>query len=104
MMDATEKLIERLNEAFALDRGAMHAMMCNRVPCNSQFAEKSFADCYQSRVFEGGMFTVDAMGILCGALAVLGLDRIAPDFSEPDASGRKTLLGFRRHAITENRP
>lgn len=94
-----EKFIEILNTAFEKDPAAMHALICNRVPCNSTLADDPYV------LAERGTYsdTVGVLGILNAAcLALLG-DVVAVKFSEPDDTGRRTVTGFCRYTGTSLR-
>jgi hypothetical protein len=99
-----EAVVATLNEAFRLDPAALHAMICNRVPCNQALAEHPtivVGDCYygDERVQH---FNLGFVGLLNGILGDMGIeDRIGWKVSDPPAGGSKvggtfipSFLGF----------
>lgn len=83
-----------LNRAFAADPAAIHALICNWVSCNQALADDSTVIVEGNRVVPD-VLTVGALGLVNGVLAEAGLPMVAPKFSdEPDADGRRALLGF----------
>jgi len=83
-------VLERLNTAFKADPAALHALICNRVPCNEALADHS------TFTVDTGMYghNAGALGLInCALSDVLGT-RVAAQFSEPDEFGRCKLVGF----------
>jgi hypothetical protein len=81
--------ISALNEAFKRDPAAMHALLCNRVPCNDQLVDDPHIIVEKNPVTDG--YTVGAMGLINGILTSLGLSVVAAKFSDDDDP---KLLGF----------
>jgi hypothetical protein len=95
---ASERIVAALNFAFNSDPSAMYALVSNRVPCNGLLAADPNIVVDDSPVLyvKGGpFFTVGALGLLNGCLAVAGLPKVAARFSDKrDADGRAKLIGF----------
>lgn len=86
---------EVLNMAFKADPNAMHALICNRVPCNRSLADDPFVQVDESPVLPDGNFQVGALGLVNAVLAANDLPRVAAKFSdEKDSEGRAKFLGF----------
>ena len=91
-MNATVKVLE---SAFKADPNAIHALMCNRVPCNQALADDPYIPVDAVPVLSDGCYQIGALGLLNGILEVNGLPKVAMKFSEEvDAKGRAKLLGF----------
>ena len=83
-----------LNRAFAADPDAVHAMVCNRVPCNNALADDPTVVVSAGLVAGSGP-TVGMMGLLNGLLGEIGIPLVVTKFDEePDADGRHKMLGF----------
>lgn len=96
-MDKTvvNKTVEILNSAFNADPNAMHALMCNRIPCNKALADDPYIPVDVTPVLEGENFQIGTLGLLNGILEANGLPKVGMKFSdEVDAKGRAKLLGF----------
>ena len=95
-IEATRKAVNCLNDAFHVDPGAMHALICNRVPCNETFAADPFIAVDAPPVLSGdGYFCVGMLGVIVGVMSAMGLPRIAVKWSDDmDDDGRKKLEGF----------
>ncbi len=86
--------VDTLNRAFAADPEAIHAILCNRVPCNRALAEDPTIVVGES-VVAPDAFNVGVVGILNGILVDMGLPLVASQWSdETDAEGRRRLIGF----------
>jgi hypothetical protein len=96
------RVVNALNAAFYADPEAIHAMMCNRVPCNIRLAEDKFIIVDES-MFDGG-HTVGLLGIINGILAAAHIPRVAMDWSDPDPEkdGKRRLCGFIRYTDRES--
>ena len=92
---AESKTVAALNAAFEADPNAIHSLICNRVPCNSDLAEDPFVVVESPPVLRDGNWQVGAMGLINGVLAANGLPLVASKFTdEQDSEGRVKLLGF----------
>lgn len=92
-MNEIAKMIDCLNRAFSNDPAAIHALICNRVPCNQELAEHPNIPVDINVVGTG--FSVGALGLLNGALDAAGMQKIAIKMSdEKDEFGRAKMLGF----------
>ena len=87
--------VKVLESAFKADPNAIHALMCNRVPCNQALADDPYISVDIVPVLSGGCYQIGALGLLNGILEANGLPKVAMKFSEEvDAKGRAKLLGF----------
>ena len=94
-----DDVIEMLNKAFEADPEAVHAVVCNRVPCNEEFANDPYIVCDTSNVLEGPpRFTVGALGLLNGVLGFLMDEVVATKWSGEDEYGKTKFLGFTKYA------
>jgi hypothetical protein len=94
-MSDIQKAIEVLNSAFAADPAAVHALICNRVPCNSALAEHPTVVVDNNRVIGGNSHCVGALGLINGVISELTGKCIAVKFTqEVDDEGRHMILGF----------
>ena len=92
----SKKAVATLNRAFAADPAAVHALLCNRVPCNLALADDPTIICGDEAVVPG--FTLGAIGLINGVLADLGLPLVASQWSdEADEQGRRKLVGFQSY-------
>ena len=87
-----EAVVAALNAAFAADPQAVHALLCNRVPCNRSLADDPFFVVEESRVLDEG-FTIDALGLVNGVLGAAGLPLVCAKFAG-QAGDKSLLLGF----------
>ena len=96
---AIEAVVRVLNEAFAADAAAVHALLCNRVPCNKALADHSTVQVMETPT-AGKFPAVGTIGLLNGAMEVLTGERIASVW-EPDSVPvggevpRNVFAGFR---------
>lgn len=87
--------VEMLNAAFMADPNAIHALVCNRVPCNAQLAANLFVVVDSPPVLPEGHYQAGLLGVLNGVLAANGLPPVATRWSEElGEDGRRRLLGF----------
>lgn len=85
---------DTLNRAFAADPEAVHAILCNRVPCNKTLADDPTIVVGESLVAPDA-FNVGIIGLLNGVLADMGQPLVASRWSDDvDGEGRRKLLGF----------
>lgn len=91
---ALRQAVRVLNEAFRADPAAVHALICNRVPCNETLADHPTIVVSSVRTSAGGEhYNVGPLGILNG---VLGTDHLAIGsmWSDPAAEGEREFMGF----------
>lgn len=81
-----------LNEAFARDPQAMHALLTNRIPCNRALADDPFVVVEVNRVLDDAQ-TVGALGLVNGVLSATGQPLVAAKYSDTGA-GPIRLSGF----------
>jgi hypothetical protein len=89
--------VDALNAAFAADPNAIHALLCNRVPCNTELADDPHVVCETTPPLGDAKETyhVGALGLINAALTASGLPRVAAKYSDTtDEYGRAALLGF----------
>jgi hypothetical protein len=84
-----------LNRAFQDDPSAIHALLCNRVPCNDQLVDHPTVQVESNELLGKTSYTVGALGVLNGVIEALTGERVASKWNEErDAEGRSRLLGF----------
>ena len=94
-MSDISKAIDALNEAFRNDPGAIHALMCNRVPCNQALAGHPTVQVEATPVMrDAEHWSVGALGLINGAIEPLTGKRVAVRWSDSGPDGRRTFLGF----------
>ena len=87
--------IDALNTAYEADPQAVHALLCNSVPCNQTLADHPTVEVGVAYPAGDGAYRLSALGFLNGALMALTGQRIASNWSdEADEDGRRRLLGF----------
>ena len=92
-----QKVLDLLNGAFKADPAAIHALVCNHVPCNSGIADHPTIQVSVNKVTDGTeYFHVGTLGIVNGIIDELTGRRICVMFSEPDPTTKRcTMLGFK---------
>ena len=92
---AANTTVKVLESAFKADPNAIHALVCNRVPCNQALADDPYIPVDIVPVLSDGCYQIGALGLINGILEANGLPKVAMKFSEEvDAKGRAKLLGF----------
>ena len=86
--------LQTLNEAYAADSNAMHALICNRVPCNKNLADHPTIQVNVNKVTPEESFAVGMIGVINGIIERATGKRVAAKFSEPDSEGQRQLIGF----------
>ena len=93
--DYEEVVLKTLNTAFEADPNALHSLICNRVPCNTDLAEHPHVIVEESPVLRITGYSVSLLGVLNGVLTACGLPVVAAKFVPPaDLGGRATFVGF----------
>lgn len=82
--------LSHLNDAFQRDPAAIHALVCNRVPCNDALMQHPTVVVQGSRVGVPG-YSIGALGLVNGVLTAAGLPRVAAKFTDGPSS---QFLGF----------
>lgn len=96
---AIEVAVSVLNSAYAADPAAIHALICNRVPCNLALADHPTIPVETNRVATGETFSVGALGLVNGVLEAICGKRVAVQFSnEKDERGAHRIVGFQEYA------
>lgn len=81
-----------LNEAYARDPAAIHALLCNHVPCNAALVDDPHVACLPNGVTPQAHFTVGMLGVINGILAANGLPEVAAQWAV--GCDNRALLGF----------
>jgi hypothetical protein len=93
MATQIQKAIDTLNGAYNDDRNAIHALMCNRVPCNHALADHPTVQVDELGVTGG--YAVGALGLINGVVEAMTGQRIALLWSDAtDAEGRRQFWDF----------
>ncbi len=102
--DTTENIIagvmmrvalEVLNTAFKKDPQAIHALVCNRVPCNSKLASDDFVVVRENRVLGEEACCVGAMGLVNAVVKSITGKIIAVQWADPEpGKDYGTMIGF----------
>lgn len=91
-----------LNEAYAADPAAMHALIVNRVPCNQPLAYHPTVQVEANAVASGESFAVGMLGVINGICEAATGKRVAVMFSEPDAATKRSkIVGFTEYSPNE---
>lgn len=110
--------VAALNAAFEADPNAIHALVCNRVPCNEALADDPFVvveapaplntghrltDAPQSLQMPRPHYQVGALGLINAVLAANGLPLIAVKFAPIEGSpGENSVVGFCEYKLPDN--
>lgn len=91
-----------LSEAFKADPAAMHALVCNRVPCNPELADHPTIQVEETPVYDPTFDTthcsVGLLGIINGILEPITGQKISTVWKNIDAqNGRPEMTGFSRY-------
>ncbi len=90
-----QKAIDVMNEAFAADPAAIHALLINRVPCNQALTDHPTIQVDTTLFIAANLHSVGLLGILNGVLEPITGKRIASNWSDvKNADGRHQFLGF----------
>lgn len=85
MKSDIEKILQVLNEAYLADPQAIHALVCNRVPCNEKLANHPTIQVQINPVFNEEVYIVGLLGIINGITEILTGERVAASW---DANGK----------------
>lgn len=101
MSSDPEKLIDVfvdvLNEAYNDDPGAIHALLCNRVPCNDYLASHPTIQVEFNKTAKNEGYIVGMLGILNGVCERITGERVSAVLEgEPPQ-----LQGFTKYKETE---
>lgn len=91
-----------LNEAYAADPAAIHALICNRVPCSRSLADHPTIQVEVNTVPLRESYSVGLLGIINGICEPITGKKVAIQFSEPD--GVPTTKHLKILGFTEYRP
>jgi hypothetical protein len=90
-------VLATLNEAYKDDAAAIHALICNRVPCNKNLADHPTMQVELNAVTSRKSYAIGMLGVLNGVVERLTGERIAATFGKPNADGKCKLTGFVRY-------
>ena len=88
------KIIKVLNSAYEADPAAVHALICNRVPCNLALARHPTVQVEQNKVSSKDSYAVGLLGMLNGIVEPITGGRVAIAFSAPDQNKARRIIGF----------
>lgn len=100
-LDILDVFLKVLNEAYVADPAAIHALVCNRVPCNLALADHPTIQVEANVVATGETYSVGMLGIVNGLCEVITGQRVAVMYSDPDDTGRCKVLGFTQYKATQ---
>lgn len=87
------KALEIFNRIFEIDPNAIHALICNMVPCNETLANDPIIRVKQNRVISDDAFCIDLLSVINSILLESGQLQIYPEFAI-DNDGKTRLVGF----------
>lgn len=79
-MNDIQAIVDSLNQAYRDDPDAIHALMCNHVPCNQKLVDHPHVIVGKNNITGG--WKVSTLGVINGALVAAGMPRIAMKWSE----------------------
>lgn len=85
-----------MKSAYEADPAAIHALICNRVPCNNLLADHPTIVVDINKITEPESYSVGLMGIINGICEEVAGGRIAAQFSEIYPY---RLIGFQAYSI-----
>ena len=83
-----------LNEAYRADPDALHALICNRVPCNLELADHPSIQVTQNGVVGKNTYHVGLLGVINGIIEPITKRKVAVKFSAPEAGKTARVEGF----------
>ena len=89
-VDPFDAFLEVLNTAYQADPAAIHALICNRVPCNEALANHPDVTVSENLVVGEG-YVVSMLGVINGICSSLTGKLVAAVFSDEE---QPRLLGF----------
>ena len=91
-------LICGLNAAFASDPRAIHALLLNRVPCNTALANHPFIEVEKTTVLHGDEnYSVSMVGMINGLLSSMNLPPVGvvwQKLNQNDPDSTSVIVGF----------
>jgi len=99
--DAFKRVLECLNSAFIADAGAIHALCCNRVPCNAALADHPTVQVDQPPVYDHG-FSVGALGLINGVVESATGRRVAMQWNDGNSVEPPRMIGFVEYIETRD--
>ena len=73
--------IRILNEAYAADPAAIHALICNRVPCSQALADHPTIQVEANTVASKESYSVGLLGVINGICESVTCKRVAVKYS-----------------------
>lgn len=91
--------VRALNDAFAADPAAMHAMLCNRVPCNQALADHPSVVVTELPMLKtpSPQYAITTLGLINGVLSPLTGKRVMSVWDDADPAN-PVLQGFEVYA------
>jgi hypothetical protein len=89
------QIVDLLNEAYEADPAAVHALLCNRVPCNLELAEHPTIVVEENTIAAGHSYTVGMLGVINGIATKLTGQSVASMWADKDDPEYPKLLGFK---------
>lgn len=74
-MKTTQDVVLMLNKAAQMDPGAIHVLLCNRIPCKKELGESGVC-IIPNIAIEGEHHVIGLIGVINGVLSTLGLNKI----------------------------
>lgn len=98
--EIAEQYLKIMNEAFEADPDAVHALICNRVPCNAQLTAHPHivVDLPPTGT---NIYTVGSLGLINGFLASIG-DQVIQAKWRIVSGEPTTFIGFQLEKIPNN--
>lgn len=91
----TNKTVDCLNKAFKADPDAIHALMVNRVPCNTDLANDEHVFVSVNKILSDKSYTVGVLGLINGILSANDLPLVAMVIDDgADVKDIKHFYGF----------
>lgn len=94
VLQSFELGLAAMNQAYTADHAALHALVCNRVPCNQALADHPTILVDTNKVTPTETYAVGMLGVVNGVVEAMSGKRIAAVFTGADEQGRCRLIGF----------
>jgi hypothetical protein len=92
--DTIQPYIEYMESILRADPAAMHSLVNNRIPCNSQLADHPTSPVETIPTKDGDTYAVSTFGIVNGLCRKLTGKSIAVQLSDPPVNDQRTIVGF----------
>lgn len=87
-----QTVLATLNSAYHRDPSAIHALMCNRVPCNDYLANHPHVVVQGNKALVYEFPYVGTLGLINGILSSLGVQKVAMEWDDSVAPYK--FIGF----------